>query len=82
MLHEYLGICHAELHQQFKESLEHLGEYMAACEKNGFKPSFLSLIYSGLGYFFYYSNYDEALKFLDKAVSLFPSEREGLFLRA
>lgn len=61
MLHEYLGICYVIQRKNYIDSLIHLKEYLNACTKNKFKPSFLSLYYVSYN-LLVESKYEEALK--------------------
>ncbi|EAS01731.1 tetratricopeptide repeat protein (macronuclear) [Tetrahymena thermophila SB210] len=81
MLFEYLGICNVIHRKNYSESLVNFYQYMSICNKNKFKPSYLSLYYMSYALLLE-SKYDESLKYIESAIYFYPQEGEAYFLRA
>ncbi|KAL4496440.1 hypothetical protein ABPG72_014670 [Tetrahymena utriculariae] len=81
MLFEYLGICNVIHRKNYSESLVSFYQYMNICNKNKFKPSYLSLYYMSYALLLE-SKYEESLKYIQSAIGFYPKEGEAYFLRA
>ncbi|KAL4463113.1 hypothetical protein ABPG74_007114 [Tetrahymena malaccensis] len=81
MIFEYLGICNVIHRKNYSESLANFYQYMNICNKNKFKPSYLSLYYMSYALLLE-SKYEESLKYIESAIYFYPQEGEAYFLRA